>query len=201
MENFRNSMWASERRTMKSPVALSLERSQTTNLQHTNFAQKHLQKGLKPPGLQNIMKTTWIGTWRLWQHLSCYIGNGFTFHLAHVEKKRKGLKNSRISLRSFSTQTTHESGCHGMARSNWMHANMSYSHTWMARSSVVFFSDMLWQSNFVALLSSIIDRFVLQFFEWLQKGEQTKSKFIVQLYLLVLATCQAFSFSSLDSLD
>ena len=51
----------------------------------------------------------------------------FHFQLAHGEKKRKGLKNSQISLRSFSTQTTHESGCHGTARSNWMHANMSYS--------------------------------------------------------------------------
>ena len=75
--------------------------------------------------------------------------------------------------------------------------------SWMARSSVVFFSDMLWQSNFAALLSSIIiiDRFVLQFSCMITKGRRNKEQIHCPAYLLVLATCQAFSFSSLDSLD
>ena len=63
-----------------------------------------------------------------------------------------------------------------------------------------FYGDMLWQSNFVALPSSyIIDGvFPELFLNDMQFGEQTKSKFIVQVYLVVLTTCQAFSISLLD---
>ena len=106
-------------------------------------------------GLQDIIKIAWIGIWRMWQHLSCYIGNGFTSNW-HTEKKRKDLSTFHRShgeaLVPKQPMNLDVMARHAQTACTQIYhiVIQSYSHTWMARRSVVLFVTCFWLSNFVA---------------------------------------------------
>ena len=108
----------------------------------------------KSPGwLWRKMKIAWIGIWRMWQHLSCYIGNGFTSNW-YTEKKRERTSKfhgshgqalvpkqpMNLDVMARHAQTACAQICHTVI------------HEWQG-VPVVFFVTCFWLSNFVALPS------------------------------------------------